>query len=129
MSVLSQGNATSSGVEEDILIPLLARLTTIGTLLDSAAAPPGPADPEGPPPPASAASDAKLRARELLEKVRREMVQLEGVFRRIDDAEKRIRYSFDPVEQHHDDALQPKPLDAERLHAGLLTVDTDIDML
>jgi hypothetical protein len=62
----------------------------------------------------------------LLEKVRREMFQLEDVFRRIDDAEKRIRYSFDPVEKQLDDALQHDPPDAERIHAGLLSVDAGI---
>ncbi|XP_062197074.1 disease resistance RPP13-like protein 4 [Phragmites australis] len=130
MSVLAQGDATSRGVEEDILVPLLARLTNISTLLDSAAPPPATIR-RSPPPPATAASaagDATLRApaRALLEKVRREMVQLEGVFRRIDDAERRIRYSFDPVEQHLDDALQHEPPDAERIYAELLAVDAGI---
>ncbi|CAD6252947.1 unnamed protein product [Miscanthus lutarioriparius] len=54
------------------------------------------------------------------------MVQLERVFRRIDDAEKRIRYSFDPGEQHLDDALQHDPPDAERIHVGLLAVDAGV---
>ncbi|TKV94553.1 hypothetical protein SEVIR_9G303000v4 [Setaria viridis] len=133
MSIFAQGNATSRGVEEDILVPLRARLTTISTFLDSAAPPLCIADGEGPPPLASAASAAaedaefRSRSRALLEKLRREMVQLEGVFRRIDDAEKGIRYSFDPVEQHLDDALET--LDAERIHAGLLAVDAGIDAI
>ncbi|XP_002437170.2 uncharacterized protein LOC8076732 [Sorghum bicolor] len=55
------------------------------------------------------------------------MVQLERVFRRIDDVEKRIRYSFDPVEQHLDDALQhEQPADAAQIHARLLVVDAGI---
>ena len=58
----------------------------------------------------------------LLEKVRRQMLQLEGVLRRIDDAEKRIRYRFDPVEKQLDDALQHEPPEAERIHASLLAV-------
>lgn len=131
MSVLAHGNATSRGVEEDILVPLLARLANISALLDSNASPSDPTDGQAPPPPipaSSAAEDAKLRARcrALLEKVRRDMVQLERVFRRIDDAEKRIRYSFDPVEQHLDDALQHEPPDAARIHAGLLAVDAGV---
>ncbi|KAL6654349.1 hypothetical protein ACP70R_007814 [Stipagrostis hirtigluma subsp. patula] len=132
MSVLAQGSATSRAVEEEILVPLLARLTAISALLDSAAPPSGPAERETPPLPASSvasnAEHAKLRAgaRALLDKVRREMVQLEGVFRRIDDAERRIRYSFDPVERHLDDALQHEPPDAGRIHAGLLAVDAGI---
>jgi len=131
MSVLAHGNATSRGVEEDILVPLLARLANLSALLDSNASPSDPTDGQAPPPPipaSSAAEDAKLRARcrALLEKVRRDMVQLERVFRRIDDAEKRIRYSFDPGEQHLDDALQHDPPDAERIHAGLLAVDAGV---
>ncbi|CAL4886600.1 unnamed protein product [Urochloa decumbens] len=128
MSTLAQGNSTSCSVEEEIIVPLLARLTAVSTLLDSI----GPAGREGhpPPPPAYADSDAsKLGARELLEKVRREMVRLEGVFRRIDDADKRIRYSFDPVEQHLDDALQYEPPDAERIHTGLIAVDAGISAI
>ncbi|KAG0530761.1 hypothetical protein BDA96_05G214500 [Sorghum bicolor] len=138
-SVPAQGNATSLAVEEDIIVPLLARLANISALLESNASPSGPSPTDGqgpplpPPPPAvptsSAAEDAKLRARcrALLEKVRRDMVQLERVFRRIDDAEKRIRYSFDPVEQHLDDALQhEQPADAAQIHARLLAVDAGV---
>lgn len=128
MSVLAQGNATFRGVEEDILVPLLARLTAISALLDSAA--PQPADPatrEG----GSLVRhivDNRLRAeaRMMLEKVRREMVQLEDVFRRVDNAEKRIRYCFDPVERHLDEALQQEPPDTESIHAGLLAIDAGI---
>ncbi|KAL6907884.1 hypothetical protein ACP4OV_002054 [Aristida adscensionis] len=122
MSVLTQGNATSRGVEEDILIPLLARLATITTLLHSDAPPPAPAAAAAP----DDAGESRLLARELLDKVRREMVQLEAVFRRIDDAERRIRYCFDPVERHLDDALQHDPPDAARIHAALLAVDAGI---
>ena len=137
-SVPAQGNATSLAVEEDIIVPLLARLANISALLESNASPsgPSPTDSQGPPPPpppavpaSSAAEDAKLRARcrALLEKVRQDMVQLERVFRRIDDVEKRIRYSFDPVEQHLDDALQhEQPADAAQIHARLLVVNAGI---
>ncbi|KAK3119268.1 hypothetical protein QOZ80_9BG0717010 [Eleusine coracana subsp. coracana] len=134
MSVLAQGNASSRGVEEDILVPLLARLTTISALLDSAADPATREGSSGTPPPAPVVvSDdeeqhdrLRAEARMLLEKVRREMVQLEDVFRRVDNAEKHIRYCFDPVERHLDEALQQEPPDAERIHAGLVAVDAGI---
>ncbi|KAG0514797.1 hypothetical protein BDA96_10G224300 [Sorghum bicolor] len=109
MSVPAHRNATSLAVEEDILVPLLAPLPTSAPCSNRTHR--------------LLVPDAKLRARcrALLEKVRQDMVQLERVFRRIDDVEKRIRYSFDPVEQHLDDALQhEQPADAAQIHARLL---------
>ncbi|KAL6908054.1 hypothetical protein ACP4OV_002224 [Aristida adscensionis] len=128
MSVLAHAHGSFRGVVEDILAPLLARLATISAQLDSAA--PRPGIRRGPPPPA-AAGDAvcHARARELLETVRRRMAQLEAVFRRIDDAERRIRHCFDPVEQHLDDALRHAPPDAGRIYAGLLAVDAGIGVI
>ncbi|KAF8672965.1 hypothetical protein HU200_049033 [Digitaria exilis] len=138
-----QGNSTSCTVEEEILAPLLARLTTMSTLIESSAALPPP-PPNGPATThnnAGAGDDGtKVQARELLAKVRREVVQLQAVFRRIDDAEKRIRYSFDPLEHHLDDALQlqlqlqldgddPHPLDALRIHTSLLDVHACVEAI
>ncbi|CAO2149906.1 unnamed protein product [Urochloa humidicola] len=116
MSTLPSGGPTSRCVEEDILVPILARLAAISTSLDLA-----------PPPPTGDAGEAKLQATALLEKVRRQMLQLEGVFRRIDNTEKAIRYSFDSVEKQLDDALQHEQRpDAEHIHANLLAVDARI---
>lgn len=76
MSTLAQVNSASCSVEEDILVLLLVCLIAINTLLDSANLLIGPVDREGhpSPPPSYAdsddARDAKVRARELLEKVR-----------------------------------------------------------
>jgi hypothetical protein len=119
MSVLNAASS-SCGIEEDILVPLRARLTAIGAVLDVATPPPGQ-------PPRSPAATFSSGARAMLEKVRREMVQLERVFHRVDDAERRIRYSFDPLERHLDDALQHGPTDMESIHAGLLAVDHAIN--
>ncbi|OQU76589.1 LOW QUALITY PROTEIN: hypothetical protein SORBI_3010G170500 [Sorghum bicolor] len=134
MSVPAHGNATSLAVEEDILVPLLAPLPTSAPCSNRThrllvPVPLTAKDRRRRRLRRSAAEDAKLRARcrALLEKVRQDMVQLERVFRRIDDVEKRIRYSFDPVEQHLDDALQhEQPADAAQIHARLLVVDAGI---
>ncbi|XP_040384689.1 disease resistance RPP13-like protein 4 [Oryza brachyantha] len=136
MSALAPANATAQGVEEDIIVPLLARLATIDAVLNAA---PGPdldrqdGTATAPAPWRAAAAEEERNARAeagaLLEKVQREMSHLRTVFRRIDDADKRIRDGFDPVEQRIDDALQHEHLDAELVRAALLAVDADIDAI
>lgn len=123
-----RGNPAARGVEEDILVPLLARLATIRTVLDNA---PAPSRRRLPVHVRDAEEDARVEARALLEKVQGEMSYLQRVFRRIDEAENSILYGFDPVEEQIDDALQQAQvgLDVEQVHEALLAVDADIEVI
>lgn len=134
MSALARMNTTAQGVEEDIIIPLLARLATIRAVLDAAPAPTPTPDRQDAPAPAMATAaaeeeNARAEAAALLEKVRGEMSHLRVVFRRIDDADKSIRYGFDPVEERIDDALQHARPDAGHVREALLAVDAGIEAI
>jgi hypothetical protein len=82
-------------LDDEVVVPLLARLTTLKTILAST--------PEST---SSGAGAMRSEARALLEKIERQMAQLKDVVGRIDKTEKEIRYSFDPVERHVDDAIR-----------------------
>ncbi|KQJ87563.1 disease resistance RPP13-like protein 4 isoform X3 [Brachypodium distachyon] len=142
MPLLASAHPSARGVEEDILIPLLARLTTVCTALDAAAAaaaPPPIVSPEHPissqPSAGTDATAAALEAttshaRALLEKIKGDMAALRRLFRRIDRTEKGIRYSFDPVEQHMDNAIQQQERPSvEHIHSQLLAVDAEIEAI
>lgn len=66
-------------------------------------------------------------ARALLEKIKRDMLALCRLFRCIDDTEKGIRYSFDPVEQHMDNALRQEQPSVEHIHCQLRAVNAKVE--
>lgn len=107
MSAVAPGNSASRRLADDVLGPLLARLTTLKTLVKSQ----GDGD--------------------LLEKIERELTEVRDVISRVEAREKEIRYMFDPIERHIDDALRlgaPVTSD-DGMRSKLGVVDAQIDII
>uniref|UniRef100_A0A453Q6N7 Disease resistance R13L4/SHOC-2-like LRR domain-containing protein n=2 Tax=Aegilops tauschii TaxID=37682 RepID=A0A453Q6N7_AEGTS len=107
MSTGARGKSASQGLDDEVLVPLLARLTTLKNIL------------------ASAGGTSNSESRALLEKIQQEMAQLKSIVGRIDDTEKEIRYSFDPVERHINDALRDVA-EVNWIHPKLRAVEAEM---
>ncbi|KAL6647157.1 hypothetical protein ACP70R_014594 [Stipagrostis hirtigluma subsp. patula] len=99
-----RGNSASLRLADEVLAPLLARLTTLKTSL-----------PE--------------QDRALLEKMERELADLKDVVSRVEETEKEIRHSFDPIERHIDDLLRAAPTATDWIRSLLSAVDAQVDII
>ncbi|KAM3245611.1 hypothetical protein ACQJBY_056755 [Aegilops geniculata] len=109
MSSGARANSASQGLDDEVLVPLLARLTTLKNILAAA----------------GGTSNSESESGALLEKIEQEMAQMRNIVGRIDDTEKEIRYSFDPVERHINDALRDAG-QVKRIHPKLRAVDAEM---
>ncbi|CAL5084789.1 unnamed protein product [Urochloa decumbens] len=104
MSAVAPGNSASRRLADEVLGPLLARLTTLKTLV-------------------------RGEDQDLLEKIERELAELKDVVSRVEEREMEIRYSFDPIERHIDDALRGVPVASDGIRSKLSVVDAELDII
>ncbi|KAL6880520.1 hypothetical protein ACP4OV_012085 [Aristida adscensionis] len=99
MSGVGGGKSASRRLADEVLTPLLARLAALKTFLSE---------------------------RGLLEKIERDLAELKDVVRRVEETDKEIRYSFDSIERHIDDALRAAPETVVGIHSKLSAVDAEM---